>query len=542
MRKPPFRTAIESFLRDLGNRSSFNEHDFKDKTEGNKPNRLIGRPILNIARFYIAISAYKQAIDLLVRITTTERVDYKDDVRIGEAYLLLGFCYKRTGDYSKAVKSFKDGLEGNPFDSQKIRFYIELATCYLNICEIGSARRFLQECKELVKDRPGLLYFKGRILTYSLLGRCAIAQGNKYEAESYFGKVREVEKLIDGHWDLSNLEKAPILIFKIFFHLLNKDYVNVESYVREYIGISKKAANWRENYSLQDANSFDGLAKISTGDFTQGIRILESVKTKMNKCYRKDIEGVWLNYNLGKGYFSMGQFQKAIDIFKGVLSQVGEVLGKDNKFYVKCLEKLGNCYLETWKLAEAEMQYFAALKILETLEGSHLRYRGILRNNIAIVLIKRGKYKKAEKEIEKALSLVSGNFIGSLRIKSESYRLLGDCYALRKKRKAIKFYAKAQKLVLKNNPNEFNADLAKIRRKRGDAYSLVKKYRAARQAYERAISSYTSVDFESFLNDPSIERTNSAVGLIKTLKSYANSFTVGEPTIEQLEKAKELQK
>jgi tetratricopeptide (TPR) repeat protein len=137
-----------------------------------------------------------------------------------------------------------------------------------------------------------------------------------------------------------------------------------------------------------------GFYEVSVENYLEALRLAEKVDDKLR------ISGC-LN-NLGVVYQEQEDYNKALEYFRNSL-ELEEIYGKDKEQYSIRLCNIGEAYLNLDSLDQAYAFYYNSL-LLELEYGSE---EGVFyaRQGIGLVDTRRGIFRKAEQELDKALSL-----------------------------------------------------------------------------------------------------------------------------------------
>ena len=183
----------------------------------------------NIAEYYFKKNYFEEAAEIFRYMLTIEKN--------GELYQKLGYCYQKSGDYTKALKAYK---KAELFDLNLLWNFKKIALCYRNLKEpqkaleyylmaenlneedlntelnIGHCYLELEQFEEALK-----YYFKVEYLApdnkkvWRPIGWCSFVTGKKQQALKYFKKLVDDDPgkhdlMNMGHvqWSLGNRKQA----------------------------------------------------------------------------------------------------------------------------------------------------------------------------------------------------------------------------------------------------------------------------------------------------------------------------------------------
>jgi len=251
----------------------------------------------NSGDYQKAIESFKEAIRLK-----------PDDVYV---HFNLGLAYNNSGDYQKAIESFKEAIRLKPDD---VYAHYNLGLAYSNS---GDYQKAIESFKEAIRLKPDDVY------AHYNLGLAYSNSGDYQKAiESFKEAIHVKPDFVGAHYNLGlaysnseNYQKA-IESFKEAIRLKPDDF-----YAHFNLGLAynnsgdyqKAIESFKEAIRLKPDDFYAhfnlGLAYNNSGDYQKAI---ESFK----EAIRLKPDDVYAHYNLGLAYSNSGDYQKAIESFK----------------------------------------------------------------------------------------------------------------------------------------------------------------------------------------------------------------------------------
>jgi tetratricopeptide (TPR) repeat protein len=183
----------------------------------------------NIAEFYFTKTHYEEAAEMFKYLLSIKKN--------GELYQKLGFCYQKSGDFVKALESYK---KAELFDINKLWNYKKIALCYRNLKDPKKALEYYKAAEKLEEENLNIqlsighcyleveefeealkVYFKieylapGNKNVRRPIAWCSFVSGKKEQAEKYFQLVIDEaagkhDLMNMGHvqWSLGNRKEA----------------------------------------------------------------------------------------------------------------------------------------------------------------------------------------------------------------------------------------------------------------------------------------------------------------------------------------------
>jgi len=111
------------------------------------------------------------------------------------------------------------------------------------------------------------------------------------------------------------------------------------------------------------------------------------------------------DFNIGRGFFSKGDFENAEDYLEKALKTVQENYGYDHPFTAKIINQLGDLYFELGQLKEAMENYDTAWKIDHNNFGTKHPQVAEDLTKTARVMLETGQSREAKKRLEQALAI-----------------------------------------------------------------------------------------------------------------------------------------
>lgn len=183
----------------------------------------------NIAEFYFSKNYFEEAAEMFKYLLSIKKS--------GELYQKLGFCSQKSGDFKKALKSYK---KAELFDINKLWNYKKIALCYRNLKDPEKALAYYKLAEKLDNENLNIqlsighcyleveefeealkVYFKVEYLApgnknvWRPIAWCSFVSGKKEQAEKYFQLVideaaRKHDLMNMGHvqWSLGKRKDA----------------------------------------------------------------------------------------------------------------------------------------------------------------------------------------------------------------------------------------------------------------------------------------------------------------------------------------------
>ena len=207
--------------------------------------------------------------------------------------------------------------------------------------------------------------------------------------------------------------------------------------------------------------------------------------------------------DFGNNYYAEGKYDQALVFFKLALD---ENIASDNEpgIAMSC-NSAGNASLYLDDTESAEKYFLQALSISEKIDNRQLRSDSS--NNLGVLYLRTGKYKKANEMLEKAFASAETNSVEAaviLHNLGTSYKKDGD-YS-----KAIARFSQAAKINLSEKKH---AKLADNFYMTASVYSKEKNYDSAETFLLKALEEYKLVE-----KTYSIGKTHKALGIVNEKK------------------------
>lgn len=134
-----------------------------------------------------------------------------------------------------------------------------------------------------------------------------------------------------------------------------------------------------------------GILYLDKAKLAEAEEVFETALSVVNRIqgdYEDVIAGI--NNNLAKVYFNLGDYEKATELQRGVLSQDAEYYGEDSFVYGQSLLNLGLTLLYAREFGESEKLHLEALEIFKQNEGEQGVNYGYTLNNLIRLNTNRG--------------------------------------------------------------------------------------------------------------------------------------------------------
>jgi len=318
----------------------------------------------------------------------------------------LAGAYFNIGNYQKALENYELALEFYENNFSKDINYANLlgliAEVYTKLNEYEKAMEFFLEADAMFKNQIGTEneYYATHLSNLASL----------YQTLSSFEKT---EKL---YLEARNIYEKVVGKNHIYYAIINSNlgllYTDM-GYFKEAEVLYLEAKSFYEQNNQTTNNSYATLLN------NIALMYLEmGIPTKAEKFYKTSKEiyanilgrnhpdyAISLN-NSGVLYMNLGDFEKSEEIYKEVIAIYESILGKENIAYAQAISNFGLlCYLQGQDKYEEALKLFEeSLNIYSNVLGDKPKYASVL-NNIGLVYVNLGKFRKAEDYFKEALTI-----------------------------------------------------------------------------------------------------------------------------------------
>lgn len=408
---------------------------------------------------------------------------YKEDKawkRYVASLVEAGYCYRKTGDFVKAINLF-------------------------TIAE-DVAKEYLKDENSLIS----LLYYR-RAITYS-------QQAKTHNAISDYSEAIKYRKLLNNPKD-EQLAKSYSNLGSAYFYLGEYD-IAIRNF-QEALKIDQAIGNLKEISS--DLNNIGSITYLY-GQYDQALDYFKQAK-KLNE-QNAGKNNLYINYNnIANVYSDLGKYYEALDWYKQVLNQIEKE--KNNPNIATLENNLGSIYERLGQDSIAITYFEKAYN--DYLLKNDLIGQAMSLGNIGYSYTNLNQFEKALENCTKSLDL---NIKAGFQDLTDNYNNIGKIYYKQDVlKKAYDFYQEALKQAekVRNKPNIALCyyNIASVFTKQGNSIEALKIYQ---KAFQVLIPGYPNNDIYS---NPDIHNSISDIQLLNILKAKAETFqqlSVKEPT------------
>ncbi len=392
-----------------------------------------------IAQTYFKQKKYKETIEYLNKAFKQDIVLKNQD----EIELLLAECYRNLKDYFSASKHYDNYilLRDNKIERDIL---FRHSYCLLLTNNISSS---LKKFQYLSVNGDYLAY----ISSY-YLGKIYLLQNKKEDALLAFEKAHD-------HNIKNSIHEESLFLYSKLNYDLGKPLIAISNFKI----LKSKYPNTK--YS-KETNSFLSDLYLRTNNYDLAIKQVEKENNKsdmMLKTYQKG------TFYKGNEYFSNGEYEKAIEMFKKSLKHP-----KNKHFTFLSYTWLGDSLSTLKRYEESIKAYKQAIRINEKNKFINQTYYGL-----GFSQFKLKRFSKALISFKNFYSLNKSKMSFDKKIISDVELRIADCYYyLNNYNKSLEYYEKH----LKKNPKSLHANLQK-----GIIYSLLGKDLIAEKSFKIVI-------------------------------------------------------
>ena len=347
----------------------------------------------------------KRTIDLAEKKNIPSFIDYSHDLDLlANHYLNIRYLDSAFMTYDKMSKAIEArNLQGTYFEADMLDGKAELHLVnyeYDKSLELWQKAKIILEQTGFEKTVRYADVIQGIALDYNATNR------NK-EAIALFEQSLAISKQLNGEYD-RNVIQNEITLSGLYYNA--EDYTKAAAILQEVlkkIGDPPKLIN-RENYSFAQRKLAD--IKRNSDDYKGAIVCNEKgiVFYEANKA--NDVNSfAEVSTDLAYDHRQLGEYEKAEKYLTRAMESVEQILGKENRTYIRVQLALASYYQERSLYADAIKTYSEVLKGYEKLYGkNHILYYSVLRD-LASCYLDASENAKAEKTYEKYLQLAMAN-------------------------------------------------------------------------------------------------------------------------------------
>ena len=335
-----------------------------------------------------------------------------DDLELVNIYSLLGPIYHRLGDWEKAEDYFSKGkeiIERNqeidPIVSSTL--FCDLASFYRDrgfSNDYLKSEELYEECMKRFSD----VFPEDHPETAALYENIAVLKQYKGDYEEALKLERKAlkikEKLLSP--EHPDIIEAYINLGYIYYLLDRYD----ES-LRSYDTAEEKLRKWQEENSSRMAALYNNKALTlkACGDYERALDLYRKSE-KIRLLYLPEDHELVLSArnNIAHTLTETGQYREAIDIFERIIeSYRRKTDGKDidSEFLATLFNNIAEAYRAEKDYDKALSYCTDALKMKETVYGSHSVDYAISLNTMGLILYYQDRLKEAEQSVGAALEI-----------------------------------------------------------------------------------------------------------------------------------------
>jgi tetratricopeptide (TPR) repeat protein len=303
---------------------------------------------------------------LLSRIEDYTRALTHSDKPQVELFLKQGLEHKINQDYLDALEIFRQALDLNLTDAERLAFFILMGNSEAHLKEYNSAANYYYQAQRLSEDAGNdtalAVVFSNLAVVFQL------ADDPDESLENYFGLLRIFEKL--GNISGQKNTLADIA----FLHQMKGDTDSAAVYQKKSLEILGSDLDL-----LSEAAQMNNLALIyrSKGSLDTALLLHQRALQLFRQAGDKRDEASVLS-NIGLIHQETGELEKALQYYRqafAIDSTIGDAMGQGSD-----LNNIGSVLEQKGDLAEAKESYQKALSFFEKIDAQ--REIGFVRSSI----------------------------------------------------------------------------------------------------------------------------------------------------------------
>lgn len=327
-----------------------------------------------------------------------------------KAHNYIGTCYNLTGEFDKAIKSFKSGLEivKHAFGDHHFEatiFYGNLSLCYNSIGEPEIAIDYLDKNLDILLDLFGENHIN-IAKTYNNLGAVYYNIGDYDKVLSFSFKTLKIKQQLLGDHHPS-VGSTYVNIGSMYKE--KGDYEKSKSYVEKGILILKKTLGDTHPF-LTYSHKILGSCYLNTNKYDQAITHYEKGINIIQSNFGKDhYRAAGIYFDLGKLYSKLKNYEESKKYITKAKHIFYQNKGSKNKDVAACNELLGEVYISEMKYDKAIALFNESLLFYnsKSLKGPD---RALPYMNIAIVHCYKNDFPKANSYFNKSAQALQYDF------------------------------------------------------------------------------------------------------------------------------------
>ena len=361
-----------------------------------------GVTVYELANNYKNLKEYPEAIDMYLKsINYLKLNNQEEDPIYAERLHELGVVYRYEGNYDKAVESLTKSLEAtnNSLGKQNFEYantLMALSIVYKKKGEFTKAIESNLESNKIIENLYGLKS-KEYAQNLTLLSQIYSEIGNYEKA------IPIQENVLNSY-----LEKDKNSVsYAVAIYTMALLYGDINEYNKEIPLYNEVIQILGEDHqgSISSYNNI-GQAYDHLGDYEKALFYTQKAISKTNES---DPELPTRLQNLAFIYVSMGNYDKALEIYNNALEARINISGKDHYLYGQLINTIGKLHQQKGDLEKAELLYLEALdNLLISFDENYIDY-GYYLNDYASVVLLRGDTKKAITLLKNNISIFEKN-------------------------------------------------------------------------------------------------------------------------------------
>lgn len=420
----------------------------------------------------------------------------EDDAHVKDCYNNLGCHYSSIGEYRKSVEAHKKSLELSlkicgPEDKKTGIIYNNLGVIYFKIGELKSAEECLMRAMRILEANYG-----------RNSGSVAVALGNVgqiYEELGYYDRALSLdEEALDINRKIyGEVHPATAIVYNnmssVYFE--KGEFEKSLSYAEKVLEI-RVALYGKNHQDVASAYNSIGTVYTNMNRYDDAISNLEKAVSILDDVPCSRIAKATVKTNLADVYQAVGEYDKALEIYKESLKLKMDVLGEGNAQIATLYNNMAALYGKQ-KNYEREIElHNKALSIRLALFGEKHPEVALSYNNLGVAYGLSGNYKMAEKYLRKTLDLRKILF-GSGPKLAAIYSNLAFLYMKMSKRQiaidCIEHCIEESKGYISENTPQFRGMYQTMAR----LYEEMDNVDQARKYYERALEIAVAISGEN---------------------------------------------
>ena len=330
--------------------------------------------LYRLGRIKDALYTYRKIIDGFNTPLGEETVD--------EAYYGTGWCYLKSGEFTKSIEAFKNTIIGTNDATVKMSSEVRIADVYMAANNLPKA---LAQYNRILKDYPQGSY--GDYI-YLQIGIIMLKQNKFYEAISNFIKI---ENRFPASRFLSDAE-----------YYMGVAYLAVDNFDKAAQALGDFIVKYPHNHLIQQAYYLYGKSLMDKGDYHKALVLFAKVLHNTTNKETKELAYIATI----RAYYQLGNFNYAGHRARNFLRLFSHSLNRPLIYLY-----LGRIYQHQGAFDQAEYFY---KKILEDYKTSSVYKQAIL--SLGVLYMRKGLFVPAQGYFK---MLETGN--GSLSFKAKLY-------------------------------------------------------------------------------------------------------------------------